>query len=372
MARWREHPRMARPLSAPWDKALVGESGGLYAHLPLSRLDIQRRGTMHPLSGTPQSETTATAHAKVYHVQQKYDWVWVCPGNPTQDVPPFAQWDDPSFRKIHCGPYRFHASGPRAVENFLDVTHFPFVHQGYLGDPAHPEINDYEAEIRPDGVTARDITIWQPDPDGSGKGATVTYTYDVVRCLTAFFMKSSSGPRFAMYFTVTPVSERKSIAWTYVAQDYDNIPEAEIRAFEDMITWQDVPIVESQRPELLPLDLQAELHLRSDRTAIAYRKWLRQPGFGFGIIAARHEKSIPDLKQEIPAIRRYIGTTDARKGPPTSPPSPVPTMSVCPHVTVIVGTGDGWGWSGPLRASVLLVCADGWNIIRLRCRVRPS
>ena len=45
-----------------------------------------------------------------------------------------------------------------------------------------------------------------------------------------------------------------------------------------MIILQDVPIVESQRPELLPLDLQAELHLRSDRTAIAYRKWLRQVG----------------------------------------------------------------------------------------------
>ena len=49
-----------------------------------------------------------------------------------------------------------------------------------------------------------------------------------------------------------------------------------------MITWQDVPIVESQRPELLPLDLQEEVHLRSDRTAIAYRKWLRELGLTFG------------------------------------------------------------------------------------------
>jgi len=38
----------------------------------------------------------------------------------------------------------------------------------------------------------------------------------------------------------------------------------------------------SQRPELLPLDLQAELHLRSDRTAVAYRKWLRSLGLTFG------------------------------------------------------------------------------------------
>jgi hypothetical protein len=49
-----------------------------------------------------------------------------------------------------------------------------------------------------------------------------------------------------------------------------------------MITWQDVPIVESQRPELLPLDLQAVLHVGSGRTAIACRKWLRQLGLTFG------------------------------------------------------------------------------------------
>jgi phenylpropionate dioxygenase-like ring-hydroxylating dioxygenase large terminal subunit len=45
---------------------------------------------------------------------------------------------------------------------------------------------------------------------------------------------------------------------------------------------EDRAIVESQRPELLPLDLQAELHLRSDRVAIAYRTWLRQLGLKFG------------------------------------------------------------------------------------------
>jgi phenylpropionate dioxygenase-like ring-hydroxylating dioxygenase large terminal subunit len=85
-----------------------------------------------------------------------------------------------------------------------------------------------------------------------------------------------------MYFTATPVSERETIAWTYVAMDYGDTPAEQIQQFEDAITWQDVPVVESQRPELLPLDLQAELHLRSDRTAVAYRKWLRQLGLTFG------------------------------------------------------------------------------------------
>lgn len=230
----------------------------------------------------PTQIPPAKAQATVYQAQVKYDWVWVCLGEPERDVPSFSEWDDPGFRKVHCGPYHYRAGGPRAIENFLDVTHFPFVHTGLLGDPQYPEVNDYQVEITPEGVTARDITLWQPDPDGSGKGAHVTYTYKVLRPLTAYFVKSSAGPRFAMYFTVTPVSEDASIAWSYVGLDYGEQTDEEIRAFEDKITWQDIPVVESQRPELLPLDLQMELHLRSDRTAVAYRTWLRQLGLSFG------------------------------------------------------------------------------------------
>ena len=59
-------------------------------------------------------------------------------------------------------------------------------------------------------------------------------------------------------------------------------PSQEIIDFQDAVTGEDIPIVESQRPELLPLDLQEELHLRSDRTAIAYRKYLKQLGLTFG------------------------------------------------------------------------------------------
>lgn len=230
----------------------------------------------------PDQTPSAKAHAKVYRACERYNWIWVMPGEAERDVPAFPQWDDPSFRKVYCGPYTYKASGPRAIENFLDVTHFPFVHQGFLGDPAYPEVNDYEAEITPEGVVANNIAVWQPDPDGTGQGARVNYNYKVLRPLIATFVKSSAGPRFAMFFAVTPVSEDLSIAHAYVAMDYSALTDEEIRQFQDKITLQDVPIVESQRPELLPLDLQAELHLRSDRTAIAYRKWLSELGLTFG------------------------------------------------------------------------------------------
>ena len=231
----------------------------------------------------PEQTPPAKARAETYHVQQRYGLIWVCLGEPASEIAPFPEWDDPVYRKIFCGPYAVQAAGPRIVENFLDIAHFPFVHEGILGDQAYPEIEEYQAEIRPDGVIAQGVRVYQPDPYGTGVGDTVAYTYRVHRPLTASLTKESAGPRFTILLMVTPHDLVGSSAWIWMAQNYGHdIPEEELVAYQDEIFLQDRPIVESQRPELLPLDLQAELHLRSDRTAIAYRRWLNQLGVTFG------------------------------------------------------------------------------------------
>ncbi|MFN3705553.1 MAG: Rieske 2Fe-2S domain-containing protein [Thermoflexales bacterium] len=232
----------------------------------------------HPTQTPPEK-----ARVKTYRARIAYDLVWVALGEPTHDVPPFPEWQDPAFRKILCGPYRVRASGPRIVENFLDVAHFPFVHEGILGDRAHPEVSDYEAEITAEGVVARGVRVYQPNGYGDGRSSEVAYTYKALRPLTAYLRKESDGPRFAILLAITPHDLVDSTAWMWMAMNYGHdIPAADLRAWQDRIFEQDRPIVESQRPELLPLDLQAELHLRSDRTAIAYRKWLRQLGLTVG------------------------------------------------------------------------------------------
>ena len=204
-------------------------------------------------------------------------------GELSGEVPFFAEWDDPSYRKIFCGPYYYRATAPRAVENFLDVAHFPFVHGGLLGDEAHAEIQDYEVETTDEGIEARNVVVWQPDPDGTGKGKTVNYTYRVLRPFSAYFNKRTDEGDFAIQLNVTPADETSCVAWMCIAINYaPETPDSELRSFQDKITSQDIPVVESQRPERLPLDLQAELHLRSDRIAVAYRKWLGQLGLTFG------------------------------------------------------------------------------------------
>lgn len=232
----------------------------------------------HPKQAPPQK-----ARVKTYHAQERYGLVWVSLTDGEQEIPPFPEWDDPTYRKILCGPYKMQASGPRIIENFLDIAHFPFVHEGILGDQSHPEIEDYEAEIGSTGVTAKGVRVWQPDPYGTGQGDTVSYTYHVFRPLTAYLAKESDGPRFSILLIVTPHKALQSSAWMWMAMNYaHDTPAEELISWQDEIVSQDIPIVESQHPERLPLDLQAELHLRSDRTAIAYRKWLNQLGLTFG------------------------------------------------------------------------------------------
>jgi phenylpropionate dioxygenase-like ring-hydroxylating dioxygenase large terminal subunit len=231
----------------------------------------------------PEQRPPPTAHTKVYPTREEYGYVWASLGRPPANLPYFPEWSDSNYRKIVCRPFVYKAGAPRAVENFLDVGHFPFVHQGLLGDLEHTAIEEYEVKSVPEGILATDVKVWQPDPDGTGVGRYVNYTYGTRRPFTAYFSKDSNGEKYMIQLNVTPVDEFESIAWMTIAMNYGHdIPEKELTDFQEKIVGQDIPIVESQRPERLPLDLQAELHLRSDRIAVAYRKWLGQLGLTFG------------------------------------------------------------------------------------------
>ena len=253
-------------LTCPYHGWAYG-SGGACVHIPA-----------HPDQAIPVKARTPKLPLKI-----SSGIVWVAFEQPDHDPPSLPEWTYGDFKKIPCGPFSVNASGPRVVENFLDVAHFAFVHEGYLGSRDHPEIPDYTVEHTPEGITSRDINVYQPNPDGDGVGRWVNYTYTVFRPLVAYFRKNSGDKILAILLVVTPINELETVARFVLAMNYaHDTPDSERQAFQETIFSQDQPILESQRPERLPLDLQAELHLRSDRMAIAYRKWLNELGLSFG------------------------------------------------------------------------------------------
>ena len=104
-----------------------------------------------------------TACATSYSVLERHGLVWVCLGSPRSEPPPFPEVSEPGLRAVVCGPYDVAASAPRIVENFLDMAHFAYVHRGILGDPAQPQVKDYEVNpLEGGGLLATRCFAWQP------------------------------------------------------------------------------------------------------------------------------------------------------------------------------------------------------------------
>lgn len=232
----------------------------------------------------PEVPIAAKAKATVRRCVERYGLVWVCVDEPELPEPPhFVEASAEGFHTVLCGPYTVDAEAPRVIENFLDVAHLMWVHEGLLGVPARSAIPDYRVH-RVDGRLVTDvIPIYQPDPDGRGADVISDYVYEILAPMTVMFRKADGEDVFAIMLHTTPTGPRSTVAFALLTRNYAlDAPDQGFVDFQDRIFAQDVRILTSQRPEKLPLDLAAEMHLKSDRLAIAYREELRRRGVSFG------------------------------------------------------------------------------------------
>ncbi len=221
-----------------------------------------------------------------YAVQERYGLVFVCLGEQPNEIAAFPEWGDRTYLKVLSGPHYCQTGGYRAIENFLDVAHFPFLHTGILGDLEVTEIQDYTVRVNQTGVYFDNVRVWQPNPMGTGEGALVTYDYSVFRPLTAYLRKGNpEGECLTILYCVTPVSEEECIGWMWIALNFMDACQApEAQAFQDSIFAQDLSNLESHNPKKLPLNGRMEFHVPCDHGSLAYRKWLKQLGVTYGIL----------------------------------------------------------------------------------------
>ncbi|WP_373989934.1 Rieske 2Fe-2S domain-containing protein [Duganella sp. BuS-21] len=249
-----------------------------------------KEGRCIHIPALPQAPTKA--QVAVYHVVEQYGMAWVCLGTPAHAGPPaFPEFADDQLRKVWCGHYDVQASAPRIVENFLDMAHFAFVHEGILGDKQQPVVPDYTVETFDDpdygsGVWAKQCYAFQPQASRSATGGSdIEYTYRVVRPLTTILTKHPPGAiREAIALFSQPLTETSTRVWIIMAlNDFTSSDDA-MREFQDTIFLQDKPILESQHPARLPLIPGAEVSVACDRMSLAYRSYLKQQNLHYGVL----------------------------------------------------------------------------------------
>jgi phenylpropionate dioxygenase-like ring-hydroxylating dioxygenase large terminal subunit len=238
----------------------------------------------------PSFTPPATHRIAAHEAREAHGLVWVRLGPGELALPAFPAEADQRLRKLNCGPYEVQASAPRIIENFLDMAHFAFVHEGWLGARSATAIDDYRVEETAAGIRATQCRAWQPQSSlHSTAPAQVEYTYEVTAPYAAMLTKvpeggttALAGYRESIALFICPVAPERSIAWFRLAVADFASSDEKLRAFQDTIFLQDQPVLESQRPRRLPLDLRAELHTSADRASSAYRRHLSRLGITFG------------------------------------------------------------------------------------------
>lgn len=280
--------------------AVAGElEAGRVAEVPLlgERLSYGTHDGGHPLAwrsvpsmpaGGPLDPNAVTDPLPVI---VRYGYVWSSLGSPPEDLFDLPEYDEPDRRNVHGGVFGLHCSAPRAIENFLDMSHFPFVHAGILGVVPHTEVREYDVRIDANNeIWTEGCAFYQPAAAATSTSGQVSdYVYRVPhphcvvlykscpidpdrRDVIGLFVRSATADLVAAHFFLSVIDDAST--------------DAEIRSFQQRILAQDKVIVENQWPKLLPLDPRFETPIRADKVAITYRRWLTDLGLTWGVIPA--------------------------------------------------------------------------------------
>ena len=227
--------------------------------------------------------------AGVYRAQVRYGLVWVCLAEPRAPIPELPELEDPTYHTFFYGAETWETSAARMIENFIDTSHFPYVHPGINATPDDPVIPDFPVERRVQGLYF-ETRFTAPSGDAfrgpSSLASYAAYTegrrqYRVVLPFTAQAIRPMpEGRRQVVSIVASPISAKRMCRYASSSRNFAlDQPDDSFRELIRTVVAQDRVIVESQRPEELPLDMSEELHLKGpDAGTLEYRRMLAEIG----------------------------------------------------------------------------------------------
>jgi phenylpropionate dioxygenase-like ring-hydroxylating dioxygenase large terminal subunit len=235
-------------------------------------------------SAGPGRPVPPAAHLPTVAVEERYGLVWLCPGEPVGSVPLVRADDDPSYRRINTGIETWATSATRMTDNFMDISHFPWVHTGTFGLQQHTEVPTLHVGPLDDGWYGYEYEVEARNDTGgdvvSGQDAEVVRRRMTTGFHLPFTVRSTihydTGLDHLLLLCSTPVDDATSL-FTFVVwrNDDGSTPAEEIIAFDRAIGAEDRVMLE-QIPGVLPLDQQATVSVQSDRPSVEWRRRLSE------------------------------------------------------------------------------------------------
>ena len=186
-------------------------------------------------------------------------WVRLDPSVATA-VPACPALVDPEMKVLAGAPYTWPVAAPRRVENFVDLAHFAFVHDGSLGRrdepvPPIPDVRRVDGELRFE---------YDPPAYPDGAEATALLAASAYRmpmpCSVDIAFSYPDGRRRRLWMAASPVDDAACRTFWFVARTDDLAgDDRDHLAFQARVLAEDEPVVCNQVPSEMLLDPGAEL-----------------------------------------------------------------------------------------------------------------
>lgn len=255
---------------------------------PYHGLRFGEGGRCNRIPASPDQAVPSKLNLSTFPAEERYGLIWTClaPEQGTApQIPQMPHWDDEGFQHIVCDPFDIAGFAGRQVEGFLDVAHFAWIHTDTFADPDNMEVPDYTVTETEQGFSADYLSSMANYAKGSGlespEGFRWLRHFEMYLPFTASLtVHFPDNGRLAILNAASPVSARKTRLFVPIAKNFDkHIPVQDIKEFNRRVFAEDAGMVETQRPENLPLDLSLEAHIPADRSSVAYRRGLKKMGF---------------------------------------------------------------------------------------------
>lgn len=225
------------------------------------------------------------ARVDAYPAVDRYNFIWAFLGDlPEAERPPIPElpfFEDTTLKRIY-GDYEWDVHYARALENGIDFAHGAWVHGGSFGNRDEPEIEDYTVTYHDEFSASATIKFKPKKAKGLwSRLYRSSQEQEPVQVTNRWWMPNVSMLIVELPFGYqrlfnahVPVHENKTISKWQLLRDFfkGNWADNDARRRVIKIFNEDMPMVVAQRPELLPYDLAAELHVKSDAIQVAYRK----------------------------------------------------------------------------------------------------
>jgi len=232
-----------------------------------------------PSSG-PEAAIPPAAHLPCVKVEERYGLVWISPGEPSGDIPAIEQDADPAFRRFNTGVDTWAVSAPRMVDNFLDISHFPWVHTGTFGRAQHIQVAKIELTQLDSDFFGYAYEVDAGNPveaqATTGSDADVIHRFMSTGFHLPFVVRSTvrydDGLEHIILLCSTPVDDNTSL-FTFVVwrnDDHSADPEETI-AFDRAIGAEDKVMLE-QVPGTLGLGRTDLVSVQSDKPSVEWRR----------------------------------------------------------------------------------------------------